>query len=415
MDDTTKIIIIATSILIVFLSAVFFIPKQNIIFNRSKIPTINQDLFNSLKIRTPNVINGDSSSNTTTLGAEKLSTSYSTYFIDKKVYHLKAPKIVKGVYLTKNTFASVNKINEFLDIISKSNLNTAVIDVVSTGDPLFIFNKNVAKARLSLLHDRKIYLIARIVTLNDGNNGWYDPLSENRRWQLVNIAKRAINYGFDEINFDYIRYPGPYEPQIFDTPTENRTKNMTSLFKFLKENIRDNFNIPISIDIFGSTFIYPEKNIGQNMEEASKYFDYIMPMPYPSHWADWTFGFKKPGEHPHDVVYNALKFGWDKIKNNKSRISKLRIWVQDFNLKSITPISYLKYTPKMIHDQIFACYENGCSGWVLWNPNNNYKIKDLNISKTDPYINVSTSTSSTTTHGSINRNSNTTTSTIIQN
>ncbi len=316
------------------------------------------------------------------------------------VSHLDTPEIVKGVYITENIFASPARMNSMLELANTTELNTMIIDVISDGEDLFIINKETAKARLSLLHENNIYLIARVVAFNDENGGWYDPASRERWDTIKDISVRAIEMGFDEINYDYIRYPGPGEPESL-TPISERIPIVTSFFQFLKEQVRDITQRPISLDIFGSTFVYEERRIGQRMEEAIRYFDYIMPMPYPSHWADGTFGYDRPGRHPYEVVYEGLRVGWEKVIDDPQRLSQLRIWVQDFGLESVFPIRYLEYTPEMIHEQIYACYHNDCAGWVLWNPRNEYRAESLIIPQTPPNPHIpqtpiSTSTASST-------------------
>ena len=100
-------------------------------------------------------------------------------------------------------------------------------------------------------------------------------------------------------------------------------------------------------------------------------------MMYPSHWSTGNFGFKNPAHHPYGVVYNSLLSGWNKVKDNPKRIAKLRVWIQAFNLDS--NMKYYKYTPQHIKQQIKACYDVGCIGWALWNPNNTYNEESLNI------------------------------------
>ena len=299
------------------------------------------------------------------------------------VTHQDTPDIVKGVYVTEYTFASPARIADLISLSETTELNALVIDIQSHGDDLFVINENTAKGRLALLHEKGIYLIARLVAFNDEQGGWYDPASKERWTQIKKISHHAIELGFDEINYDYMRYPGPSEPDSI-TPVEQRTPIITSFFKFLKEEVRDETGRPISLDIFGSTFVYEETHIGQRMEDAVKYFDYIMPMPYPSHWANGTFGYEHPGRHPYEIVYQGLKVGWDKVKDDPERIAQLRTWIQDFNLESVFPIVYYDYTPEMIHQQIYACYHNGCEGWVFWNPRNEYRKESLIIPPTPP-------------------------------
>jgi|GEM_PF-2595985 len=368
---TSKLLIIVIASVIIISGAIVLLPSRHISYAPS--PTIVTPTNN---IDPPPTTTPKDSYSTTTQQIDIIPDDEPISSVG--VTHIETPETVRGLYLTGNTFSSVSTMNDLLSKVKNSDINTLVIDVTSDGGPLFPIKNAITQARLALLHHKNLYLIARVVALNDGKGGWYDPMSQARRDTLFSISQRAVTLGFDEINFDYVRYPGPGEPKN-DTPITDRINNITSLFKFMKEDISDVIGHPISLDIFGSTFIYQEANIGQNMEEAVRYFDYIMPMPYPSHWAEGTFGYQSPGKHPYEIVNTALKTGWAKVKNDPQRIAKLRSWIQDFNLESVFPIRYIDYTPEMIYQQIYACQDNGCEGWVLWNPRNEYRAKVITI------------------------------------
>lgn len=380
-----KTLLITLGIFVAIVVAFMIMPTNNVSY--TTIPNNNSQTSSSSPTK--------STTSTKTVDPPKQNKVGEEEQTDIQITHIKTPNMVRGVYITQQTFANAKSMNTIVALASSTDINSAVIDVASDGSPLFATNYQIGVARLSYMHSRGIYLIARIVALNNQKGGWYDPLSGQRRKTLYEISKRAIDAGFDEINYDYVRYPGPSEPTI-NVPIKERIANITSLFKFMKNDIRDKINRPISLDIFGSTFIYPEANIGQSMEEAVKYFDYIMPMPYPSHWADGTFGYKQPGKHPYEMVFNGLHIGWDKAKKEPERIAKLRSWIQDFNLESIAPIRYLDYTPEMIHQQIYACEEVGCVGWVLWNPRNQYREASLIIPKLIEKASTTTNATSTT-------------------
>lgn len=289
-----------------------------------------------------------------------------------KITHIQTPQIIKGLYVNFYSFQSENKLSKILSIVEKNDINSLVIDIRSNNNQLFDINEKKVKKILSQLHQKNIYLIARIVAFKNKEDEWYDPASLERWGQIALISKSAYDLGFDEINYDYIRYPGPNEPQN-KTPIEKRQQVIKSFFEFLNKEVRQKYNIPISADIFGVTFVNPQSQIGQRIEDVVSNFDYIMPMPYPSHWAKGSFGISHPGDETYQVVYKGLVSGWEKVKDNPNRIAKLRSWIQAFGIRSISPWEIRQYTKKDIENQIKACLDAGCEGWVLWNGFSDYQ------------------------------------------
>jgi len=108
-------------------------------------------------------------------------------------------------------------------------------------------------------------------------------------------------------------------------------------------------------------------NIGQRYEDAAKYFDYIAPMVYPSHYPPGFEGFDNPAAHPYEIVYRSLIRAEKLLDQPKAR---LRPWLQDFDLGAV-------YTPEMITLQKQATYDSGGFGWMLWNASNRYTVGGL--------------------------------------
>jgi hypothetical protein len=122
----------------------------------------------------------------------------------------------------------------------------------------------------------------------------------------------------------------------------------------------------MSADLFGlTTEATDDMGIGQVWEKAMPYFDFIAPMIYPSHYPPGQDGFKNPAEHPYEIINKALIGAIKKTKLINQPITKIRPWLQDFNLGA-------KYTADMVKAQMKAVYDNGLTSWMLWNPNNKY-------------------------------------------
>jgi hypothetical protein len=281
------------------------------------------------------------------------------------------PKVVKGLYITLETFEEQKLLDGIIDLCKRTDINTLVIDVRSNGVNAFVIKNERARKRIEVLHGMGLYLVARMIVFWKPD-GWFDPASERRREEVVRASRLAINLGFDEINYDYVRYGGPREPQSL-TPMEQRTPIIRDFCRYLKKEVGDKTGKPISVDFFGVTFLKSELGVGQRVEDAIDNFDYVMPMVYPSHWSVGTFGIKEPGKAPYEMVFRSLTIGWKKFVDDPKRTAQLRPWLQAFGVESIYPLRLMPYVAKDVEEQIRACYDAGCVGWVLWNPSSKYE------------------------------------------
>ncbi|MBU2082294.1 putative glycoside hydrolase [Patescibacteria group bacterium] len=294
----------------------------------------------------------------------------------------------KGIYSTKWT-ASSEGINDLIRIADETEINTLVIDVKDSGVHLGDYIKSL----VSELHQKNIYAIARFVVFQDDSQitnhpdwyfkksdetlwqdekglYWFDP--ENREaWEFnVSIAKEAIDAGFDEINFDYIRYPAFIKDENVNFPPEDRTvaKNqvINEFAQYLTSELKKyDPEIKLSIDIFAYSMLRTDDlKIGQVFKELYDYFDYICPMIYPSHYLPGNFGFTNPADYPYEVVFNTIESG--KAQIPEKDLKKLRPWLQDFNIGAV-------YNDEMVRKEKQAVYDSGLTaGWLLWNPRNVY-------------------------------------------
>ncbi len=327
---------------------------------------------------------------------------------------LPTPAKVKGIYLTGYSFAGRERRKKLVELVENSELNTLVIDFQDPDGnlmfpvqnktlqkiPLSKFALSRAKSReiLNNLQNKKIYTIARITTFQDEGaveafpdlvlqNKWGRPwknyknlswldMTNPEAWEIpLKKAIEAARMGFDEVQFDYVRFPTDGRlSQIEYAHLDQRKKYevLSDFFKFIHENQRK-IGVPISIDLFGITYEnYSEKQIsrdfaiGQRVIDAVKYFDYLSPMIYPSHYASGYAGYKNPAKFPYQVVDKALREGHKTIKRYTDKpISKSRPWLQAFNLGAV-------YDYEKIRAQIRAADDNGTSGWILWNARNVY-------------------------------------------
>ena len=309
------------------------------------------------------------------------------------VAHVPVPEEVRGIYWTAET-ARNKRAEELRTYMLKTGLNTVVIDVKMDNGEVVM----PPQAIIDKLGQDGIYRIARLPVMRDSvyarthpeqaikstsgklwldktGAAWLDPAHPGVAESALNLAREAYKMGFDEIQFDYIRYASDgVLSAIAKTEAEKtRTKGeiMRAFFDTLGGTLKKE-GIPVSFDLFGMTFLTAEDfGIGQRLEDVYPNADYISPMVYPSHYWTGFQGFNNPAEHPYEVVKYSLDKGAEILKTDhfideaESR-AKFRPWIQDFDLGAV-------YTAARIEAQIKAARDAKASGWILWNARNVYE------------------------------------------
>lgn len=330
------------------------------------------------------------------------------------ISHIKTPEVVKAIYLSGWVAGTKSIRDKLVKIIDETELNAVVIDIKdSTGrisfeidDPLIkeigSAENRIANIRelTNLLHQKGIYIIGRISVfqdpflsklkpewsikrLSDGEVwkdkkglSFLDPMNQNVRDYTTAIALGSYHLGFDEINFDYIRYPsdGNMKDINYDLKEgETRADNIEDFFVNLSSKMKEIENIPISADLFGlTTEVIDDMGIGQVWEKAIPHFDYICPMVYPSHYPASYNNFANPALHPYEVITRSLDSAIKKTEAIGQNISKIRPWLQDFDLGAV-------YTKELVKEQIKATNDLGLSSWMLWDPGNKYTPEALEL------------------------------------
>ncbi|MTI60613.1 MAG: GTP-binding protein [Firmicutes bacterium] len=323
--------------------------------------------------------------------------------VDEKELYL--PEFhVKGIYVT-GWVAGSEKISALINLVDNTVLNTMVIDIKDQLGHLS-YKSNVPLAReiganrrkiknikvlIDELHSRGIYVIGRIVVFKDAllankrkdlslkleqsdntiikSDNWVDP-SQKEIWDYnLALAREAVEIGFDEIQFDYIRYPAlarkPYQAVV---DKENKSQYINSFAQYVRDEL-DLLNTPVSIDVFGlTTAVNDDLGIGQNFKELSNIVQIISPMVYPSHYSAGSYGIPVPDREPYQIIYKSLIDAQEKISDNSNVV--IRPWLQDFSLG-------YKYSLKDVQEQIKAVEKLGLTEWLLWNPSSKYTIETL--------------------------------------
>ena len=330
------------------------------------------------------------------------------------ISHIKTPEVVKAIYLSGWVAGTKSIRDKLVKIIDETELNAVVIDIKdSTGrisfkidDPLIkeigSAENRIANIRelTNLLHQKGIYIIGRISVfqdpflsklkpewsikrLSDGEVwkdkkglSFLDPMNQNVRDYTTAIALGSYHLGFDEINFDYIRYPsdGNMKDINYDLKEgETRADNIEDFFVNLSSKMKEIENIPISADLFGlTTEVIDDMGIGQVWERAIPHFDYVCPMVYPSHYPASYNNFANPALYPYEVIIRSLTSAINRTEAIGQSISKIRPWLQDFDLGAV-------YTKELVKEQIEATNDLGLSSWMLWDPSNKYTPEALEL------------------------------------
>lgn len=316
------------------------------------------------------------------------------------------PLNVKALYLSFwRASNSSPRLKEIVDIIDKTDINAIVVDVKNEyGSTSFLTSFKKANeygahkdrtnrdidAFMELMRSKNIYTIARIVTFKDelqaSNNpsyaikkpdgtlwrnhdgmAWVDPFDKRAHDYTLSIAEEAAKVGFDEINFDYIRFPAKEGLALSKESTQtNRINAIKDFLQSARERL-EKYGVMISVDTYGNIcWEEGDVGIGQNIEAMAKYADYISPMLYPSGFARGSFGVRYPSEHPHTVIYKSLKNVHDKIDPKR-----LRPWLQSFKDYAHRKVDYGYFE---INEQIRASKDANASGWMLWSPSSRYDL-----------------------------------------
>jgi hypothetical protein len=324
--------------------------------------------------------------------------------------HLKTPEPLRGVYMTSWVAGTPLLRDKVIRLIDTTELNAVVIDIkddtgrisyeVSDPDLKEIGSQEDRikdlKDFIAEFHERQIYVIGRMAVFQDpymvkkkpewavkkASDGavwrdrkglsWIDPGAKENWDYIIKIAKDAYKAGFDEINFDYIRFPSDGNMSDITYPySENRIKAdvIKDFFAYLHENLSGG-KMKISADLFGMTTTNTDDlNIGQVLENAFPYFDYIAPMVYPSHYPSGFYGIPNVNAVPYDVVKISMQSAVNRLKVYNDTVAsttvQFRPWLQDNDYP-------VHYTPEMVRAQMQATYDVGLTSWSLWDAANTY-------------------------------------------
>jgi hypothetical protein len=316
------------------------------------------------------------------------------------------PLKVMGLYLSTYGAASKKLRTAALETIAANHMNALVIDV--KGDRGFIpfkvdipLAEEIGAQKIILIKDIKefianlkekgLYLIARIVVFKDdplaaarpqwavkgrGGGGvfrdreklrWVDPFRTEVWDYNIAIAKAAADAGFDEVQFDYVRFPDNRGTGFSKPADEDSRTDAISGFLEAAHQALVPYNVMVAADIFGYVLWNTnDTDIGQKIDRALNAVDVVSPMLYPSGYQFGIPNYRNPVQHPYEIVYLSLKRAQERTGASPLRF---RPWLQAFRDYAFRGGDFKEDRMRV---QIKAADKFGASGWMFWNPRNIY-------------------------------------------
>ncbi len=317
------------------------------------------------------------------------------------------PFFAKAVYINADSAATPGKLQSLLDMLDRTELNAAVIDVKADNTGVVLYSSKLPIVQeldtsralipdlpglLKMLKEKKIYTIARLSVFWDQaattarpewalkskkapGQVWVDGYS--KRWANpylpsvwdynIAIAQEVAQLGFDEVLFDNLQFPSEGDLEDIDFGPEAAGKKRTDVVNSFLDRaytVLSPAGTYVAVDVFGLTaYVQNDMGVGQHFEDVAQRSDYICPAIYPSLFSDGFNGFAKPAEHPGEVVGETAKAALARLGPNA--VARLRPWLQDFNGK-------VPYDAPKVRAEIDAAEQNGAAGWMLWNFGNTY-------------------------------------------
>lgn len=331
------------------------------------------------------------------------------------------PVKVKGIYLSAHVAGNEEKMQEMIQKIDETEINAVVIDVKDdNGRITFQMDQPLVEETgaveafipdiqglMDTLKEHNIYTIARVVSfrdpylaekkpelalkLADGSlyrdrkgMAWVNPYKQEMWDYLVDVGIQAHQEGFDEIQFDYIRFStekgiGDVVYDEADVRGRDKKTVITEFVQYASEKLKDEGAF-VAADVFGAVMggSIDSDTVGQSYGDMANQLDYICPMIYPSHYGDGNFGIEHPDTQPYDTILAALQLSREDLSGYEAEgqdQAAVRPWLQDFTASYLK--NHIKYGNDEIRAQIQAVYDAGYEEWLLWSAACNYHWEAL--------------------------------------
>lgn len=327
------------------------------------------------------------------------------------------PVKVKGIYVS-GPVAGISRMDELIELVDQTELNAMVIDIKNDegkvtynmqSEQVLEIEAGVGYIRdiaalVSKCKEKDIYLIARIVAFRDpylaekkpewavhtkdgkifrdkSGLAWVNPYRREVWDYLVEIAGEAAEAGFDEIQFDYIRFSTDIGTDEADYGAEagkvGKIEIITEFTEYLYEKLAP-LGVYVAADVFG-TVIENETDqaiVGQDYVKMAEHLDYICPMIYPSHYRNGSYGIAVPDADPYQTIFEACSASCQELSllPEEGR-AHVRAWLQSFTASWVP--GHISYGPKQIREEIKGVYDAGYEEWILWNAAVKYQRDSL--------------------------------------
>jgi len=326
-------------------------------------------------------------------------------------FHRQLPEEIRGVHVTMSLLTLPGKLDEYV-ALENSGLNTLEVDVKDesgnvafvTGAPAIARHDGAARPYYDprrvarRLHRAGVYLIGRVVTFEDpitsaahpelaihrsdgslwrtnGGLGWLNPYSR-RAWRYdVDVAAAAAQAGFDEIQFDYVRFPSDGDLSIIRYPgahPQPMRKTIAAFLRYATSRLHP-LGVRVSADVFGLSATH-DLGIGQYPAAVGKVVDAIYPMTYPSHYRPGEYNLPNPDDAPGATVTDSLRDFRAKLAGGKALLVP---WLQDFSLGRT-------YSLSDVQAQVEAARLHETGGFMLWNAAGLYTADALRAGSPPP-------------------------------
>lgn len=328
------------------------------------------------------------------------------------------PDSVRALYVNGWAAGSRSRMRHLINIANETEINAFVIDVKES-DTYLVYDSTAISLALEIGADERpgshwlpalldtlsaaeIYPIARIVVFKDhmlaemrpelairnqagevwkDNSGkaWVNPY-DRRVWDYnIAIAREALDMGFAEVQWDYVRYPDvtASQRQQMVYPGSNgvsREDNIRDFIAYSQQELSD-YQVPVTADVFGLvTYMENDVGIGQQWEKLATVADVLLPMVYPSHYYAGMYGFQAPNAHPYEIVRISMQDAVERneyLRQQGEEPGEVMPWLQAMSAPWVDDISY---GPEHLREQIQAVYDAGLKSWTLWNPGSRYDV-----------------------------------------
>lgn len=341
--------------------------------------------------------------------------------IPVKNIHLETPEKLRGIYVSAYSFMDASFQKRLDTMIDNTTINAIVVDIKDApGTILFdigldtpcvdpLMDKSKLEERLDYYQQKGIYTIARVAVFRDAcftklhpdlavqntngkpwtdfkGNYWLSPHELETKEYIKNMAQAVYDRGFDEVQFDYVRYPsdgsmGQIKYEYVDGAGDDlatsttaskmnevkRRATLKSFFQYMRGGL---VGVPLSADVFGMVLTNKDDlSIGQQLDDISPYVDYISGMIYPSHFGKQWNGISNTHTHPYETVHDSSEMGLNRMAalfGTSTAIQKSRPWLQDFSIYGVI------YNAPEVKAQIKALSDLGIDSFLLWNASNRY-------------------------------------------